>query len=211
MSPQIATVVFALGICGLFWLDHDPKGQTSKALWIPTVRLLLSGSRPVIAWLAVFGLAAPMQEVVSTQQYVDGSPADRNVYTLLLVASVAVLLSRRRKVAELLRSNWPILLFFSYCVVSVLWSDYPFVAFKRWTKGCCDLLIVLIVLTEPEPGTALKRLLTRTAFLLVPLSVLFIKYFPELGREYNQWTWLPAYSGVTDNKNGLGMLCLIFG
>ena len=211
MAPSIATLVCFAGILGLFWLDHDPKGRTSRALWIPTFRLLLSGSRPVIAWLAVFGLADRMPTVLATQQYIDGSPADRNVYTLLLVASVIVLLCRRRKVAELLRSNWPILLFFSYCAVSVLWSDYPFVAFKRWTKGVGDLLIVLIVLTEPEPGTALRRLLTRTAFLLVPLSVLFIKYFPDLGREYNQWSWLPMYCGVTETKNELGMLCVIFG
>ena len=211
MAPQIAAVVFALGILGLFWLDQDPEGRTSKALWIPVVRLLLCGSRPVIAWLAAFGLADRMPTVSSTQQYIDGSPADRNVYTLLLVASVIILLSRSRRATELLRSNWPILLFFSYCAVSVLWSDYPFVAFKRWTKGVGDLLMVLIVLTELEPEIALKRLLSRTAFLLVPLSVLFIKYFPELGREYNQWSWLPSYCGVTETKNELGMLCVIFG
>jgi len=211
MPPQIATLVFVAGILGLFWLDHDPEGWTSKALWIPVMRLWLCGSRPVIAWLAVFGLADRMPAVSSTQQYIDGSPADRNVYTFLLVASVIILLSRSRRVAELLRSNWPILLFFSYCAVSVFWSDYPFVAFKRWTKGIGDLLMVLIVLTELEPETAVKRLLSRTAFVLVPLSVLFIKYFPELGREYNQWTWVPMYCGIAETKNELGMLCAICG
>jgi exopolysaccharide production protein ExoQ len=211
MAPQIALVVFGLGGCVLFWLDYDAEARTSKALWVPVMRLWVCGSRPVIAWLAVFGLADRIPTVSSTQQYIDGSAADRNVYTFLLVASVIVLLGRSRRVAELLRSNWPIVLFFAYCAVSILWSDYPFVAFKRWSKGVGDLLMVLIVLTELEPETALKRLLSRTAFILVPLSVLFIKYFPELGREYNPWTWLPMYCGVTETKNELGMLCMIFG
>jgi len=69
----------------------------------------------------------------------------------------------------------------------------------------------LVVLTDPEPLAALKRFFARTGFLLIPLSVLFIKYCPEMGRAYNQWTWEPTYVGVTLFKNELGMICLIFG
>jgi exopolysaccharide production protein ExoQ len=44
--------------------------------------------------------------------------------------------------------------------------------------------------------------------------VLFIKYYPELGRAYRQVelsTWVPVYTGVTTDKNMLGMVCLVFG
>ena len=46
-----------------------------------------------------------------------------------------------------------------------------------------DLAMVLVVLTDPDPKLAFKRLLTRAGFLLVPLSVLLIKYYPELGKD----------------------------
>jgi len=149
--------------------------------------------------------------VDSPERYVEGSPLDAFVFGTLLAAGLIVLVGRRRQVGLLLRANGPILLFFSYCALSTLWSDYTFVAFKRWTKALGDVVMVLIVLTDPDRLPALKRVLARAAFLLVPLSVLFIKFYPDLGRSYNQWTWLPMYAGVTTGKNELGMTCLVFG
>ena len=205
MPPQIATVVFVLGILGLFWLDRDREARTSKALWIPVLWLLINGSRSVSQWME----SGPI--VDSPERYVEGSPLDAFVFGTLLAAGLIVLVGRRRQVGLLLRANGPILLFFSYCALSTLWSDYTFVAFKRWTKALGDVVMVLIVLTDPDRLPALKRVLARAAFLLVPLSVLFIKFYPDLGRSYNQWTWLPMYAGVTTGKNELGMTCLVFG
>jgi exopolysaccharide production protein ExoQ len=65
--------------------------------------------------------------------------------------------------------------------------------------------------TDSKPELAFRRLLTRASFILIPLSVLFVKYYPALGRSYNQWTYLPSYGGVTTNKNTLGMICMLFG
>ena len=72
--------------------------------------------------------------------------------------------------------------FSSTALVSLLWSDFPDVAFKRWTKALGDLVMVLVVLSDREPISAVKRLFSRTEFLLIPLSVLLIKYYPTLGR-----------------------------
>jgi exopolysaccharide production protein ExoQ len=208
---QIATVLFILLIVGLFALDYDPKLRTSKGLWLAVVWLLISASRPVSQWLSLFGVAGASIHVDAPEQYLDGSPVDRFSYICLLAVGLTIAISRRKRVARFLKGNTAILLFLGYCALSVLWSDYTFVAFKRWTKIVGDLLIVLIVLSDLEPVSALRRLLTRAGFIIVPLSVLFIKYYPEIGREYNIWTWIPAYSGAAETKNELGMLCLVFG
>src|SRR6266478_3854667 len=204
MSPPIATVVFAFGILGLFWLERDRNSRVSGALWIPVVWMLIAGSRMVSEWLQV----APATTV---DQYLEGSPLDRLVLGSLLAAGLIVLVSRGTKVVTVLRANGPILLFFFYCAVSVLWSDYPDVAFKRWTKAVGDLVMVLVVLTDDDPLAALKRLLARAGFLLIPVSVLLIKYYPDIGRGYNPWIWTPYYTGVATTKNLLGMISLIFG
>jgi len=57
----------------------------------------------------------------------------------------------------------------------------------------------------------MKRLLAQVGFLLVPLSVLLIKYYPALGRIYNRWTWEAYFTGVSTDKNGLGGVCVIVG
>ena len=205
MSRSIATIVFAFGILGLFALDRGEKARTSRALWIPVVWLLIAGSRPVSLWLQM----APSQ--VSPDQYLEGSPLDGALFTVLEIVGLIVLAGRGRQVGAILRRNGPILLFYLYCAVSILWSDYSFVASKRWMKYVADLVMVLIVLTDTDPSAAIKRFLARTGFLLVPLSVLLITYYPELGRVYNPWDGTPLWTGVTTDKNGLGMTSMIFG
>jgi O-antigen ligase len=204
MDPQIAAVMFACGILGLFVLDRDSKAQTSKALWIPVMWLSISSSRMVSQWLGG-------SIVESADQLVEGNPLDARVYAALLAAGLIVLLTRRSRVKAFLQANWPILIFLAYCALSVWWSDYPLVAFKRWTKALGDLAMILIVLTDDEPVAALKRILARSGFVLMPLSILFIKYYPALARAYSPWNGTAYNTGVATGKNGLGVICLVFG
>ncbi len=206
MSPAIAAVVFACVILGLFWLDRDTKVRTSGALWIPTVWFAIACSRPVGAWLQVGS-----GESDTADQVLEGSPIDRMVYTCLLAIGIGVLVARRKQVAKLLRANGPILLFVFYCAVSLLWSDYPDVAFKRWIRVVGDVVMVWIVLSDREPLAAVKRILARTTYILIPLSILFIKYYPNLGVHYGPWGGGADLAGVTNNKNALGAICLCFG
>jgi exopolysaccharide production protein ExoQ len=204
MSPQVATALCFAFILGLFWIARDKATRTSMALWIPVIWLSIASSRMVSQWL----LMTPPSE---TSPLLDGSPLDRNILTSLLAAGLAVLLSRGRKTLELLRANWPILLFCSYCAASMLWSDFPQVAFRRWIKSLGDLIMVMVVLTEEDPNAAVKRLLARVTIVLFPLSILLIKYYGELGRTYSYGDWQPIFTGVTADKNMLGMICLLLG
>jgi O-antigen ligase len=204
MTPALATLVFAAGILMLFRLDRENQSEVSPAVWIPTVWVWIAGSRMISEWWGT-GIMTP-------GQYLEGgSPLDRLVLTGLLAVGLLVLLARARRAETIVLRNGPVVLFFLYCLVSVLWSDYPDVAFKRWTKAFGDLVMVLVVLTESDPFAALRRLLARASFLLIPVSVLLVKYYPELGRGYDIWTWTPYYGGVAIGKNGLGYVCLIFG
>ncbi len=213
MAPRLAALIFVAGIATLFRLDSVRESRTSKALWIAIVWLLIAGSRSVSAWLAAAsGNSGSVNDVNSDPNfYLEGNPTDRFVLIALLVVGVIVLLSRQRKVGKLLAANVPILLFFAYCAISCSWSDYPDVAFKRWIKFLGDFVMVLVVLTELDPLTAVKEVLAYAGFVLVPVSVLLIKYYPDLGRGYHPWDWTPYYTGVTTNKNELGYVCLVFG
>ena len=211
MAPGIATLVFAAGILGLFLLDWDPKARTSKALWIAVIWLSIAGSRSVGEWIDTLHGNSIADSASEASAYTEGSPTDRLVYSGLLLAGLIVLVRRRQRVLGILRSNWPLVAFFLYCAVSIAWSDYPDVAFKRWIKALGDVVVVLIVLTDRDRYAAIKRVLAWTGFLLIPISVLFIKFYPDLGRGYHPWTWTPYYTGVTTNKNELGRICLVLG
>jgi len=112
---------------------------------------------------------------------------------------------------EFARSNHWITIFLLYCLVAIIWSDFPFVAFKRWIKILGHPIMALVVLTDPDPKQALRLLMKRNAYVLVLLSIVFIKYFPQYGRAFDLWTGIGSNCGVALNKNGLGYICMIFG
>jgi exopolysaccharide production protein ExoQ len=208
VPPQIATLLFAMGILGLFALNKDAKERTSPALWIPVIWLGIACSRMVSQWIAAIGTGATAH--YSAEQILDGNPFDRALLTGLLVIGVAVLAKRGHKVAAILQTNIPIIVFFLYCGISASWSDYADVSFKRWVKALGDLAMVLIVLTDTDPSAAVKRLMSRVGFVLIPASVLVSKYYTNLGRGFGEGGEA-FYTGVASSKNELGGICLLFG
>jgi exopolysaccharide production protein ExoQ len=203
MSPTLATIVFGIGIAFFFHFDRE-RTRVSKALWIPIVWLFFGSSRSLSQWL---GIDTGMDQA---SLYLEGNPVDRNLLIVLEVIALIVLIKRGRKVAALLRENWVIGLFYSYAALSMAWSDYPYVTLKHWIRGVGDIMMVLILLSEPDVFEAIKRLVTRLGMVLVPLSLLFIWYYPSLGRTHSM-DWTPVAVGVATQKNELGMLCDVFG
>lgn len=204
MNRLIATAACAVGILILFRLDRKHTSRTSIALLIPMAWLLIAGSRNVNEW---YQMSGPVDAV---DRYIEGNPLDRNVLSLLMLGGLVTLAHRRQRAAALLKANLPIVAYFLYCGVSVLWSDYPLVGGKRWLRSLGDLIMVLVILTDANWSTAVKKALTGVAFLLLPISILFIRFYPDLGRAYGVDGSL-YWTGVATGKNSLGMICLIFG
>jgi exopolysaccharide production protein ExoQ len=200
MNPSVASLIFACGIAGLFYLNRDSSLRTSKALWLPVIWIWIVGSRPVSSWLGVTPTGGNVQ--------IDGSPLDAAVLGVLLVAAIGVLLNRSSRAGVVLLASWPVLIYFAYCLISVTWSYHPDVALKRWVKAIGDLAMVLVIATEPKLRDALYRLFYRVGFLLFPGSLLLIKYYGDLGRGYTP-DGGPMNTGVTTNKNMLGVMLLV--
>lgn len=200
MNPSLATLICACGIAGLFYLDRDNSLRTSKALWLPVIWIWINGSRSVSSWLGVSPTGGNSQ--------LDGSPVDAAVFGILSALTIGVLIRRRSRTRALLAANWPILIYFFYCLISVAWSYHPDVAFKRWIKAIVDLAMVLVIVTEPQLSDALCRLFSRVGFLLFPTSVLLIKYYADLGREYDSFGG-EHNAGVSTGKNMLGVMLLV--
>jgi exopolysaccharide production protein ExoQ len=203
--PPVAALWLTFGLISfLFWREEREKSNVSSALWIPLIWLVITGSRSPAQWLT---LGAP-GGITSPE---DGSPLDAVGYFALIAAGYFVLKRRGVNLATFARNNRWLTAFLIYCLISVVWSDFPFIAFKRWIKVLGHPIMVLVVLTDPDPVEAVKKLLKRIAYVLLPLSLCFIKYFPQYGRGFDLWTGQGFSSGVALNKNELGLLCLIFG
>jgi O-antigen ligase len=167
--------------------------------------MLLISSRFVSEWLSIFGWK---MGAISLEE---GSPIDATVTFALIAAGLYVLHQRRVNLSKVIRNNQWLTIFLLYCLISIVWSDFPFVAFKRWIKVLGHPIMALVVLTEPDPAEALVRLMKRCAYVIVPVSILFIKYFPQWGRGFDSWTGAAVNTGITTNKNALGCILMIVG
>ena len=111
MNPLVATCLCACGVAGLYYSYRDKSVRTSKALWLPTIWIAIVGSRSVSEWLSMGPSRAAAQR--------DGSPVDAAIYGILLAAAVGVLIFRSNRTQVFLLANWPIVLYFFYCLVSI--------------------------------------------------------------------------------------------
>jgi len=205
LPPPLALLLTLALIVFLFRRDIRENPGIGSALWLPVLWLVLACSRSVTQWLNIFGFD------VSGGTVEEGSPVDASFYFAMIIAGYCVLLKRQVRLPEVVLNNGWLIAFLLYCFISIAWSDFPFVAFKRWIKILGHPIMVLIVLTEPDPEEALISLMKRCAYVIVPVSILFIKYYPDLGTKYDQWTGMQMSTGIATHKNGLGQDCLILG
>lgn len=194
---QVALLVFFGFIGFLLYLDRKQAPKVSFALWIPTVWMLYAASRPLGTWF------------MSVTEEDASSPMDQLFLMALLLMSLLVLSRRKIQWSALFRANKWLMVLLGYMLVSVVWSELGFVSFKRWIREFEVLVMALIIISDPRPHDAMEALLRRTIYIHIPLSMALVKYLPAYGVQFNQWTGDIMWVGVSTQKNGLGVLCLL--
>ncbi len=203
MNPTVILIVCVVLVSVLLCIERKRNPAASHALWVPTFWMLISGSRPVVTW---FELGPNFNLVESVEA---GSPLDRLVLSILIILALFILYRRKIEWSRILKDNSVLILLFLYMGSSILWSDFPFVSFKRWIRTVAVILMALVVLSEQSPLQALESVLRRSAYVLIPFSLVLIKYFSLYGRVYGRWDGQEMWTGVTTHKNSLGQLCAL--
>ncbi|HVS90348.1 MAG TPA: O-antigen ligase family protein [Candidatus Acidoferrum sp.] len=167
--------------------------------------MFIVGSRLPSQWLGgQVGMTA-------SQAFEEGNGLDRSIFALLILLAFVVLVSRSFNWARFFTRNFFLMAFLIFALLSVLWSDFTFVAFKRWFRDFGSYLVILVVLSDRRPLEAVRTLLRRLCYLLILLSLLLVKYYPQIGKQYEFWSGTSMYVGVATSKNMLGVLCLVSG
>ncbi|MGB8772124.1 MAG: O-antigen ligase family protein [Candidatus Korobacteraceae bacterium] len=208
MPPSLALLLWLVLIVWLFWFDPAKEPGVSAALWVPLTWLFFMGSRQPAQWLD-WNIATAGSAVAEALE--EGNPVNRTLSLIFLFFAVAVLVSRYFRWGDFFARNRALTAYLLFALLSVLWSDFPLPAFRKWFRDLSSYVMVLVVVSDPCPLEAVRTLLRRLGYLLIPLSVVLIKYFPALARQYDPWTGGVTYSGATTSKNMLGILCLVCG
>jgi exopolysaccharide production protein ExoQ len=204
----MGTIALALSLLFSTYLvirDCRRRRTVSWAIWIPTILIAILSSRPASLWLTGRGARLSIQMANDAAT----SVVDQIFYSAILGSSLVIATMRRMNWAKLLTSNLALMLFYVYLAISVAWSSDPMGSTKRLIKDFGLLFVVGVILTEKDPLQAMRAVYVRCAIVLLPLSFVFIKWYPALGRAYGI-AGEQMVTGVTTQKNSLGEIVLIF-
>jgi exopolysaccharide production protein ExoQ len=202
-------IALGLALIGIYWLllrDRKDRSVLSAATWVPSVWLMLLSSRPASTW---FSESDPLAR--GSEYSLEGSPVDRLVYLALILLGFWILSKRSMDWGALFRDNKALFTLYGFFALSILWASAPIVSGKRWVKDLGNVVMALVILTDAKPLEALRAIFVRAAYVLIPLSAVVLRYFPEIGRTYNKWTGNMEAVGLTFQKNSLGAQVLVAG
>src|SRR6516225_11142227 len=201
MPPNVALTIGVTFSLVLLVYDVRRRTGVSAAVWLPTTLLMIIASRSFAQWGA-----DPLE--MGPQSGYQSSLVDVAFFFAVIVGSATVVTARKIKWTRLFIGNIGITLCYFYFGLSVLWSEDPIGSLKRWFKVFGLLAAVAVVLSEESPEEAIRALHVRCASVLLPLSVVLNKYFPNLARAYSPSGEL-LLSGVATQKNSLGQIAMI--
>ncbi len=203
MASSLAFWIGALAIVWLMRRDIRRRPAFNRGLWLVVLWVIMVSSRSVSMWFNYGGYS------MEAESYDSGNPIERATYFLFVAIGTIILYRRRVPLGEVIRANPWVFVFFGFWLLSTFWADEPFISFKRWFKDVGNVVMVLLVLSEARPTDAVKAVFIRASYVLLIMSVIFIRYIPELGRTYHSWSGAMMYTGVATHKNTLGVLALV--
>lgn len=129
----------------------------------------------------------------------------------LILLGLFVLGSRAEQTKRILANNKWVFVLFIYIALSILWSNFPAISLRRGIRSIGTLVMVLVVLTERNPLQAVRALLRRLYLVHIPLSIMAVKYFRNIGVMYN-WSGVEEqWIGLSIDKNSLGQVAMCSG
>lgn len=203
----IASLIFS-GF--LVAMDCRRRKKVSAGIWFPTLLLSIVASRPLSEWVSGTSYSWERAVIGGMGNDVSANPLDTGFFILVMLGSLVLASARGTRWSVLLRANPAIVLFYLYFFLSVSWSGDPSGSLKRVIKDVGLLFVASVLFTESDPTEAIRAVYFRCASILLPLSVVFVKYYPAFGRSY-MVNGTMMFTGVTTQKNTLGEICLVFG
>src|ERR1039457_7512162 len=131
MPPKLAFLLGILFVAFVYRVvERRRAANVFPALFLPLLWYILVSSRSTGVWLSVLGVPLP-----SGGGDTEGSIVDRTVYFVLCLICLCILSRRNIEWGPIFRENRWLIVLYLFMFLSVAWSDYPWVSFKRLVKS----------------------------------------------------------------------------
>ena len=151
-----------------------------------------------------FGTALPFRKSMQEMDEIPTSNiVNQIVYSILFLSSLYALIPRWRSVILLIEREKIFFLFLTWCALTLLWSNYSLVSFKRFFQYVTTYTVFLAVLTNIESVDDTFKHFKILLSIYILLSFISVLTIPGAKDGYGLWR------GLAPSKNNLGQMSLI--
>ena len=163
----------------------------------------------VLIFAIFFGTSLPFKEKTrEVEELTSTNVVNQIIYIFLFITSFVLLIPKYQQLSKIILREKFLILFVGWCLLSIGWSDYSFVSFKRLFQVITSIMVFLAVLIYNDNPRLIIQILVYLFAAYVLISILSILTIP--GAKYRaEGVW----RGIAPSKNLLGqvaLICIIF-
>lgn len=183
------------------------KNTTSSVLWsLLSFERIAKLSFLLYLFFIFFGTSIPFkEEKVDVEEY-GSNPFRQLIFSLLYFLSFISILPVFQKVLSIIKKEKFLSLFLLWALLSVMWSDFSDVSFKRWFQIFGAFIVCMsavIYLNSPQKILTYFRWITS---LYLILSIIAVIGIPGASMDYQGTR---VWRGLAPHKNSLGQIILV--
>jgi exopolysaccharide production protein ExoQ len=157
-------------------------------------------------FFSFYGTALPFREKLSdVSDIATSNVVNQIAFTSLFITAIISMLPKLKTVAGIIFKEKIFTIFILFALVSILWSDYPFVSFKRWFQFFTAFCVALAVMAHVDFSEELLKRIRFLFYIYLVLSIVSILTVPGAKDFYGIWR------GIAPSKNHLGQASLLGG
>ncbi len=151
-----------------------------------------------------YGTSIPFQEKITDVDEISTSNiVNQVVYTVLFLAALYSIIPKWDFIISLIRKEKVFFIFLLWCSLTLAWSQFPFISFKRLFQYLTTYFVFLSILSHiGSPNQIFKYFKVLLSFYVV-VSLASIFTVPSAVDDYGDWR------GLASSKNHLGQMSLI--
>ncbi len=158
----------------------------------------------MVVFFNIFGTSLPFRErILDVSEVATSNITNQIVFITMFFLALIALIPKMRVFSQFILEEKFLYIFILWCVLSMLWSEYSFIVFKRWFQLFTIVFASTVSLLYIKSDKQILKYLKPVSALFVILSFISVFTIPGALDDYGIWRGLAA------SKNHLGQAALV--
>jgi len=175
---------------------------------IPKADLIAKISFTIFIFITFFGTSLPSFGSTMQEQGIDeiesGNIVTQLIYPTLFFFSFLGFLSNHKRVISIITEEKTFSILLLYMLISISWSDFPLVSFKRWFQIFTYFFVIIVFLSYSKNIGELLGIVKPILYLFIFISLVVVLVIPG-AKDPTFGSW----RGLSPQKNSFGQRTLI--